>query len=586
MAQTDKPLPTPETSTSGSARLLWITLICATLLLCYFYNLGLLGLMGPDEPRYAWIARSMVETRDWITPQLYGKPWFEKPVLYYWSAALSFKVLGVNETAARLPSAIFALLATIGMAWLALRIYGAQTARWLLLLLPCTVGMIGFSHAAATDMPFAATFSLAMVCAAIVLDLTRNNDTPILPRTPWLALLGFGFFLGLAVLAKGPAAIIFAGGSIFLWAFLTRRWRDAFRCLHPVGIAAFCATALPWYIVCTRRNPDFLRVFIIEHNFKRYLTPEFQHIQPFWFYLPVLLVAFLPWTATLLWSIWQGSRQAFTYKQIAPSTLLLLCWSLFCLIFFSISKSKLPGYILPAIPAIGLLLARSLTRFRPAHNVSFRLLIAISSAAFAAAGVVVFVMLPNAHAHGELARANPYLVGWLLFLFAAAQALQLFREDFLLAPTAVVPLLVILAAAPALVPRLIPRDPSGKTLARSLEGQPNLNQLYALGMARGQRYSLSFYLRREIPAWEEAHPDRGYVLTRRSCTEAIPQPWTCTGSGEAVDDEWKIFLVTRPATESASGLGDLGPDALGRLGDRGSGRGGAGRSSSGDGQAE
>jgi 4-amino-4-deoxy-L-arabinose transferase-like glycosyltransferase len=571
VAQTDNPSPASGSATSTGPRLLWIVLIFATLFFCYFYNLGLLGLTGPDEPRYAWIARAMTETGDWITPRLYGKPWFEKPVLYYWSAALSFKIFGVNETAARLPSAIFALLATLSMGWLALRIYGIQTARWFLLLLPCTAGMIGFSHAAATDMPFAATFSMAMACAAVILDLTRNADTPIL-RTTWLALLGFGFFLGLAVLAKGPAAIIFAGGTIFFWALLTRRWRDALRCLHPVAIAAFCVTALPWYVACARRNPDFLRVFIIEHNFKRFLTPEFQHIQPFWFYVPVLLVAFLPWTAALLWSAWEGSVAIYRKQQISPLSLLLLCWSLFCLIFFSISKSKLPGYILPAVPAIGLLLARSITRFRPTHNVSFRLLIALSSAAFAAAGIVVFAMLPSAHVHGDVARANPYVIGWLLLLFAAAQALQLFRENSFVAPTAVVPILLILAAASTLLPRLVPRDPSGKTLAQSLSGQANLDQLYALDMPRGQRYSLSFYLHHEIADWREAHPDRGYILTRRSCEGAVPPPWTCTGSGEAVDNEWKIFLVTRPATESASGFGDLGADRLRSLGDRGSSR--------------
>src|SRR6202007_2200438 len=126
---------------------------------------------GPDEPRYAWIARDMQETGDWITPRLYGKPWFEKPPLYYWGAALSFKFFGVNETTARLPSAISALLATLALAWLALRLYGAETARWLLLLLPTTVGMIGFSHAAATDMLFAATLTIAMVFVAQLLNL-------------------------------------------------------------------------------------------------------------------------------------------------------------------------------------------------------------------------------------------------------------------------------------------------------------------------------------------------------------------------------------------------------------------------------
>jgi 4-amino-4-deoxy-L-arabinose transferase-like glycosyltransferase len=304
----------------------------------------------------------MVETGDWVTPRLYGKAWFEKPPLYYWGAALSFKLFGVSEVSARLPCAISALLATLGMAWLAWRLYGAETARWLLLLLPTTVAMIGFSHAAATDMPFAATLTLAMICAAIVLGLVRNGDTPILPRTPWLALLFFGFFLGLAVLAKGPAAIILAGGAVFLWALATKRWRDAFRCLHPLGIASFCLTALPWYILCARLNPDFFRVFIIEHNFKRYLTPEFQHIQPFWFYVPIVLLAVFPWTVLVLAPV----KQFFEVRGLEDSQyaqyLFLLCWPAFTFLFFTASRSKLPGYVLPAVPPVVLLFTQAFTQ--------------------------------------------------------------------------------------------------------------------------------------------------------------------------------------------------------------------------------
>jgi 4-amino-4-deoxy-L-arabinose transferase-like glycosyltransferase len=159
-----------------AARVGWGVLIVATLYVCYFSHLGAIGFVGPDEPRYAWIARDMAETGDWVTPRLYGKPWFEKPPLYYWGAASCFKIFGVSEAAARLPSAIAALLGTLAIAWLAWRIYGGETARWLLLLLPTTVGMIGFSHAAATDMPFSAMLTIAMVCAAIVLGLVPDQS--------------------------------------------------------------------------------------------------------------------------------------------------------------------------------------------------------------------------------------------------------------------------------------------------------------------------------------------------------------------------------------------------------------------------
>ena len=349
----------PRTRTA--ARIGWAVLIAATLYVCYFSHLGAIGFVGPDEPRYAWIARDMAETGDWVTPRLYGKPWFEKPPLLYWGAALCFKLFGVSEAAARLPSAISALLATLAMAWLAMRLYGAETARWLLLLLPTTVGMIGFSHAAATDMPFSAMLTIAMVCAAVVLGLTRNENTPILPRTPWLALILFGFFLGLAVLAKGPAAIILSGGAVFFWALFTKRRRDAFRLFHPVAVAAFCLTALPWYILCARRNPDFFRIFIIEHNFKRYLTPEFQHIQPFWFYIPIVLIAFFPWTVTSLVLLRDTTHWWKNRGAVDSLDFFLTSWPIFAVVFFSLSKSKLPGYILPAVPPIGLLVARSVS---------------------------------------------------------------------------------------------------------------------------------------------------------------------------------------------------------------------------------
>ena len=395
---------------SRTAQIAWIVLIIATLYVCYFSHLGALGFIGPDEPRYAWIARAMTETGDWVTPRLYGQPWFEKPPLYYWGAALSFKLFGVSEAAARLPSAISALLATLAMAWLAWRVYGPETARWLLLLLPTTVGMIGFSHAAATDMPFSGMLTIAMVCAAVVLGLPRtgkrlensescHSEGGVGPRnllllsfiaksrflaslgmtftrsqktsrnaradqgTRWLALILFGFFLGLAVLAKGPAGIILSGGAVFFWALFTKRWRDAFRLLHPAAIASFCATALPWYILCARRNPDFFHVFIIEHNFQRFLTPEFHHIQPFWYYGPVLIIAMVPWIILLPAFLRDISAQKLSNLLHANSLALYLgCWGAFTLLFFSVSQSKLPGYILPGLPPLLLLIVRSTTR--------------------------------------------------------------------------------------------------------------------------------------------------------------------------------------------------------------------------------
>ncbi len=549
MTQTDNPDP-QSGPLSTTARLFWIVLILATLYLCYFHNLGAIGLVGPDEPRYAWIARDMAESGDWVTPRLYGKPWFEKPVLYYWSAAVSFKLFGVSDAAARLPSAFASLLATLAMAWLAWRIYGAWTARWLLPLLPTTVGMIGFSHAAAADMPFAATLTIAMVFAAVILGLTRDQQSPHSKRTPWLALIFFGFFLGLAALAKGPAAMVLSGGGLLLWAAFTKRWRDAFRCLHPVAIASFCLTALPWYILCSRRNPDFFRIFIIEHNFKRYLTPEFQHIQPFWFYIPILLLAFAPWTLALIWSALSGAFRAWPQRRFSDATLLALSWAIFCLVFFSISKSKLPGYILPAIPAIGLLLSRAYVSLVPRKEWPFRFLMLCGVFGSILVAAVAWSLPFRASQVNARAATG---AGWVLLLFGIANFLLASRKTatrspFALASLCVVPILALLLLFNHLAPSFLRYDPSGKTLSQELRAsQIPPEQIYVAAMPRGQQFSLSFYLHREIQMWDQDQPREGFLLLpSRTCRYRVKSPWSCSPDPVQLQQSgWFVYEVQR-----------------------------------------
>jgi 4-amino-4-deoxy-L-arabinose transferase-like glycosyltransferase len=542
----------PRTRTA--ARIGWAILILATLYVCYFSHLGAIGFVGPDEPRYAWIARDMAETGDWVTPRLYGKPWFEKPVLYYWGAALCFKLFRVSEAAARLPSAISALLATLALAWLALRLDGAETARWLLLLLPTTVGMIGFSHAATQDMPFSGMLTIAMVCAVVVLGLTRNENSPVIPQTPWLALVLFGFFLGLAVLAKGPAAIILSGGAVFFWALVIKRWRDAFRLFHPAALASFCFTALPWYILCARRNPDFFHIFIVEHNFKRYLTPEFQHIQPFWYYAPVLLVASVPWIGIFLWSLVRGTLNLWRTRRTSESTLQFICWAGFCLIFFSISQSKLPGYVLPAFPTICLLMTRGITRFVQAYSRSLRVVL-LSSA------VLLFVLFClDSVATPRFSERNQKIgmaVGLVLALMGAA---NLLLGSFsptspnggsrsLAAAACVLPILLAVSLADSLASSIFEWDPSGRTIARQLQLRKiPADKLAVAWMNRGLHFSLNFYMGREIRDWDMDHPGDGYVLTGTNiCKRLNPPPFACERIPFDLESTGRfLFRVTEP----------------------------------------
>ena len=516
MTETTAPIAVDQ-RTSTAARIGWAILILATLYICYFSHLGAIGFVGPDEPRYAWIARDMAETGDWVTPRLYGKPWFEKPPLFYWGAALCFKFFGVSEAAARLPSAISALLATLALAWLAFRLYGAETTRWLLLLLPTTVGMIGFSHAAATDMPFSAMLTIAMVCAAVVLGLTRSEKSPVLPQAPWLALVLFGFFLGLAVLAKGPAGIILVGGAVFFWALFTKRWRDAFRLFHPVALASFFATALPWYILCARRSPDFFRIFIVEHNFKRYLTPEFQHIQPFWYYVPILLLAFLPWTLGFL--VWFSKSKQIDKGPVAVGqrNSFFLSFGLFPLLFFSISRSKLPGYILPAMAPLTCLLVARVAEAVHLNNRSKQmtlLLLALTSLGLGIAGE----QFASHRILGQDILPAPWTGAvWLPLLFAgvvAAIFVGLRRDIVSLCVLQVGVLLAILGLARGLVRMDSQLSARGviEVAHVPLQSVP-ANKLFVHDLTRGMRYGLNFYLRREIPQWRQESKVGGLVFT-------------------------------------------------------------------------
>jgi 4-amino-4-deoxy-L-arabinose transferase-like glycosyltransferase len=424
-----------------------------------------------------------------------------------------------------LPSALYALLATLALAWLALRLGGRQMTRWVLLLLPSTVGMIGFSHAAATDMPFSAMLSIAMVCAAVALELvpsdkllaeeTREGQSVVqqTKRTIFVSLGLFGFFLGVAVLAKGPAALILAGGATLLWAASMKRWGEALRLFHPIAIATFLLTSLPWYVLCARRNPEFFRVFIIEHNFKRYLTPEFQHIQPFWYYLPITIMALLPW---LFWLAWFASGKVTKddgrYQR--PQILFLASWGVFPLLFFSLSKSKLPGYILPAIFPLVFLISLAVTRALKSRYVLGRYILGLIGALlFVSPGWIFF---SKAHVRGPL--VSLYVIvaaaGGLMVIVAA-----LLRRTRAGLTFSVVLVLFLLNLVYVSVGRLDPQL-SARSSARQI-GEERAANIYSFKLQRSWQYQLNFYLHREIVEWSPGVAGDAVVVTSQKNLEEL-----------------------------------------------------------------
>src|ERR1700681_2773979 len=310
----------------------------------FFYGLGAFGLLGADEPRYAQVAREMLERSDWVTPTLQGKPWLEKPVLYYWQAMLSFRAFGVTDRAARVPAAFDAAVLIAAIYFFLRRFRPGSELDGALITASCAA-VVGFAHAAATDMPLAAAFAIALL------------GWYAWYESRWrIYLAAFYIFLALGTLAKGPVASALAAVIIFLFVAVKRDWRAIPRTLWIPGIVLYLAVMLPWYIAVQVRNPEFFRVFILEHNLARFSHDLYHHRQPFWFYLPVFLLAMMPWTIVLVLAvaerarlIWSEGKEKDAFSNPENSwPLFLLIWMLVPILFFSASQSKLPGYILPA----------------------------------------------------------------------------------------------------------------------------------------------------------------------------------------------------------------------------------------------
>jgi len=516
------------------------------ILVSLFANLGTIGLVGPDEPRYAWIARAMAETGDWVTPRLWGVPWFEKPILYYWAAAIGFWMHLPAEWAARLPSAIAALAAAKATAWFARRHYGgdedsiASPTLLAPMIFATSVAAIGFARAATPDMLFSAAITLAMVCAASVVSragaMRIPNDAPTENQNHnLLMLLLWGAFLGGGVLAKGPAAVILAGGAIGIWALATSNWRAAIRLAHPLAIAAFCAVALPWYALCAHRNPDFLHVFIFQHNFERYLTPMFQHQQPFWFFGPITILALLPWSAFLIAAAQEAIKlwREKTWRN-SPG-FFVACWAAFPIVFFSFSQSKLASYILPAVPALALVAAISANR-------SFQR--SRTNAIILSAGIgVVWIVLAAVFLHAahkppftEIDSAIPVLAAVVIGIAIAVAAGILYagtREELhvavILCSLSVMATLEI--ANTVLLPALDPYI-SARAHATFFRNDLHPDRIFTYQLRRSWNYGLAFYFNREITEWSPQDPDAALVLTSREGFEKIQKAGRFQGTLE------------------------------------------------------
>jgi 4-amino-4-deoxy-L-arabinose transferase-like glycosyltransferase len=351
----------------------------------FFFGLAFFGLVGADEPRYAQVAREMLGRHDWITPTLGGEPWLEKPPLYYWQAMLAYIIFGVSDWSARLPSAVDASLMVVAT-YLFLKRFRPGFQLDGALMAASAAGVVAFARAASTDMPLASMFTIAMLAWYAWYESESRG---------YLAV--FYGFLALGMLAKGPVAPFLAGTVIAIFATARGDCRLLGRTLWVPGILLFCAVALPWHAAVQIKNPEFFRIFILEHNLARFGTNLYHHPEPFWYFVPVTLLGFIPWavfvTAAFVQTIraWWADRQQVLASEAALNVFLVI-WLVVPVVFFSLSKSKLPGYIVPALPAGTLLLAEYVRR-HAADEESPSILLTILHAMVAAGPIVPALMI-------------------------------------------------------------------------------------------------------------------------------------------------------------------------------------------------
>ncbi len=330
-----------------------LSLIGVLAMLWFCSLLGMRPLTNPDEGRYTEIPREMAVSGDYVTPRLNGVKYFEKPPLVYWLSALTFEKFGVSQFTARLWNALFAVAGVLITYAASRAIYGRDAGIWAAIILASNLMYYIMSQIILLDMAVAVTMSAALFSFIL------GMRVPAGKKRFWL-FMGFYVSMALAVLSKGLIGIALPGAVMFLWVLLLNRWRGLWPFYPLVGTLVLLAIAAPWHLLAARANPDFLQFYFIHEHWERFTTQVHGRYEPFWFFIPVLLVGLFPWvffSAQACRESLAGGWQALGKNAEAW---FFVIWIGFIFLFFSKSQSKLIPYLLPVFPAAAALLGRTL----------------------------------------------------------------------------------------------------------------------------------------------------------------------------------------------------------------------------------
>jgi 4-amino-4-deoxy-L-arabinose transferase-like glycosyltransferase len=313
-----------------------------------FSGLGSLALMKPDEGRNSEVAREMAATGSWLVPTLEGHPYLDKPAAYFAAVALSLRVVGNNEWGARLPSALCGLGILSLIYAFTRRRYDPATAALTVIVAATAPLVFGFSRIVIMDVALGLCTTTAIFAAFIAEEGPK-------PDRRWHA--AGAAAVGLATLVKGPVGALVPAVVLIAFFCTDGRPRALRRVFAPRNALIILGMVLPWFAGLTRAYPEFVHYGLVDESFDRFFTPAFGRVQPFWYFGPVFLATLMPWSilfVPMAWAAWKERR------RLSSADRLFITWTIAVLVFFSISRTKQPGYILTAVAAAAVLVGRGL----------------------------------------------------------------------------------------------------------------------------------------------------------------------------------------------------------------------------------
>lgn len=401
-----------------------LTLLGGILSLFYAFCLGSYPLFTPDEGRYSEVAREMVATGDYITPRVNGVPFLDKPILYYWLQALAINLFGLNEWALRFFPALLGVAGCLMNYICGRKLFNRRTGIVAALILGTTPLYFASAHYANLDLEVAVWISCTLLS---FITAVRN---PARPQTGWL--FATYIFAALAFLTKGMIGFAFPVMVVGSWIILTWRWDILKRTHLGAGLMLAFVIVLPWYTLAQHENSEFLHYFFVTQQVTRFLSAaEFNSHAPFWFYAPIILAGFFPWTLFAAQSFYQSARHVYKNARLHQDELFLMLWFGIVFLFFSFPRSKTIGYILPVFPPLAMLTANYLVTRFSAMKAYYVRLIAYIFASISTAIAITLLALPR---YGWLnidVGISPYLTTIaVIFIASAVISLLFIRRSF------------------------------------------------------------------------------------------------------------------------------------------------------------